>query len=116
MGKHMASEALESSFELRCKSLSVAFRQTAGGRSVWFIDALPQSEATARWKSPRIGVKSKGRSLLIDPAEVLAVQSDGNYVLLQKNTGAYLLREQIFHTCSTSWSLTDSFAFIVPSS
>jgi len=51
MGKHMASEALESSFERRCKSLSVAFRQTAGGRSVRFIDALPQSEATARWKS-----------------------------------------------------------------
>jgi hypothetical protein len=60
MGKHMASEALEFSFERTCKSLSVAFRQTAGGRSVRFIDALPQSEATARWKSPRIGVKSKG--------------------------------------------------------
>src|SRR5262249_51866511 len=35
------------------------------------------------------------RILFIDPCEVVAVQAEGNYVLLQRQAGSYLLRESL---------------------
>jgi two-component system LytT family response regulator len=46
-------------------------------------------------KSPKIAIKSNGRILFIDPHELVVVQAEGNYVLLQQQTGSYLLRESI---------------------
>jgi DNA-binding LytR/AlgR family response regulator len=45
---------------------------------------------------PRIAIKSSGRILFTDPAEVVAVEAQGNYVLLHRTTGAaLLLRESL---------------------
>jgi len=44
---------------------------------------------------PRIAIKDKGRILFIDPADIVAVRAQGNYVLLQRNSGSFLLRESI---------------------
>ena len=47
-------------------------------------------------RSPaRIAIKVKGRILFINPADVIAVQAEGNYVLLQRIDGSYSLRESI---------------------
>jgi two-component system, LytTR family, response regulator len=43
----------------------------------------------------RVAIKSKGRILFIDPAEIAAVEAEGNYVLLQQRSVSYLLRESI---------------------
>ena len=44
---------------------------------------------------PRIAIKAKGRILFIDPADVVTVEAQGNYVLLRRMSGSDLLREPI---------------------
>ena len=43
----------------------------------------------------RIAIKAKGRILFIDPADVIAVEAQGNYVLLQRVSGSDLLHESM---------------------
>jgi two-component system LytT family response regulator len=43
----------------------------------------------------RIAVKAQGRILFLDPAEIMAVHAEGNYVLLQRDSGTCMLRESI---------------------
>jgi two-component system LytT family response regulator len=43
----------------------------------------------------KIAIKTKGKILLIHPGEILAVEAEGNYVLLRRPTDSYLLRESI---------------------
>jgi DNA-binding LytR/AlgR family response regulator len=49
----------------------------------------------ARQQPAQIAIKANGRILFVDPAQVVAVQAQGNYVLLKRETGSYLLRESI---------------------
>ncbi|MFZ3216108.1 MAG: LytTR family DNA-binding domain-containing protein [Candidatus Acidiferrales bacterium] len=58
------------------------------------LDFLPQLEGTLARPS-RIAIKARGRILFIDPAEVVAVEAQGNYVLLRRAQGSELLRESI---------------------
>jgi two-component system LytT family response regulator len=45
---------------------------------------------------PRIAIKSNGRILFTDPAEVVTVEAQGNYVLLHRTAGSdLLLRESL---------------------
>ena len=44
-------------------------------------------------KPQRIAIKANGRILLVDPAEIMSVESRGNYVLLRRKSGSDLLRE-----------------------
>jgi two-component system, LytTR family, response regulator len=76
------------------EALDVAFRRTAGERATRLNGFLPQLQRAPR-PSPRIAIKAKGRILFIDPGVVIAVQAEGNYVLLQREGGSYLLRESI---------------------
>jgi two-component system LytT family response regulator len=46
-------------------------------------------------KSAKIAIKTKGRILFVDPADVVIIEAQGNYVLLQRASGSYLLRESI---------------------
>jgi two-component system, LytTR family, response regulator len=46
-------------------------------------------------QAPRMAIKTRGRILFIDPREIIAVEADRNYVLLQQRTGSHLLRESI---------------------
>jgi two-component system LytT family response regulator len=45
--------------------------------------------------SLRIAIKAKGKILFINLGDVVAVRAEGNYVLLQRDSSAYLLRESI---------------------
>jgi len=42
-----------------------------------------------------MAIKTKGRILFIDPREIIVVEADRNYVLVQQRTGSHLLRESI---------------------
>jgi len=57
-------------------------------------DLLPQIEGMLAMPS-RIAIKAKGRILFIDPADVVTVEAQGNYVLLQRMSGSDLLRESM---------------------
>ena len=46
-------------------------------------------------QAPRMAIKTRGRILFIDPREIIAVEAESNYVLLQHRTSSHLLRESI---------------------
>ena len=54
-----------------------------------------QRSETPSVKPIKIAIKTKGKILLIHPGEILAVEAEGNYVLLRRTADSYLLRESI---------------------
>lgn len=77
------------------EALNRAARRAANERASQLLEALPSLRRNATQQPDRIAIKAKGRILLIDPREVASVHAEGNYVLLQKENGSYLLRESI---------------------
>jgi two-component system LytT family response regulator len=76
-------------------ALDVAFRRTASERAARLVEALPQLQQIAQKHRTRIAIKSDGRILFIDPGDVISVHAEGNYALLRRESGSYLLRESI---------------------
>jgi DNA-binding LytR/AlgR family response regulator len=70
----------------------VAFRPTAQEGAAELIKTIQQHEVPARGHSPRVAFKANGRIFLMDLAEIVAVQAEGDYVLLQHGRLPYLLR------------------------
>jgi DNA-binding LytR/AlgR family response regulator len=58
------------------------------------LDMVPLIEGMLA-KLSRIAIKAKGRILFIDPHEIVAVEAQGNYVLLRRKAGSDLLRESM---------------------
>jgi DNA-binding LytR/AlgR family response regulator len=58
--------------------------------AIWPVPTAPGGRSSAR-----IAIKAKGRILLIDPAEVIAVEAQGNYVVLYQASNSHRLRESI---------------------
>jgi DNA-binding LytR/AlgR family response regulator len=56
---------------------------------------LRQLEVIAKRQAPRIAFKAKGSILLLDLADILAVQAEGNYVSLQHRPNPYLVHESL---------------------
>jgi DNA-binding LytR/AlgR family response regulator len=52
-------------------------------------------EVLAKRQAPRIAFKVKGSILLLDLADILAVQAEGNYVSLQHRPSPYLVHESL---------------------
>jgi two-component system, LytTR family, response regulator len=77
------------------EALNRAAQKTANQRTLKLLDALPLLQATAREHSRKIAIKARGRIVLVDPREVVSIHAEGNYVLLKKQSGSYLLRESI---------------------
>jgi DNA-binding LytR/AlgR family response regulator len=59
------------------------------------IEAWPHFWTQARQTAARIAIKAKGKILLIDPSNVMAIEAQGNYALVQETSGSHLLRESI---------------------
>ena len=57
--------------------------------------ALRQLEVITKRLAPRIAFKAKGSIRVLDLADVLAVQAEGNYVWLRHRTNPYLVRESL---------------------
>jgi len=90
------------------EALNRAFRRAAGERASQLLKVLPALQRSVRPQPDRIAIKAKGRILFIDPSEIVSVHAEGNYVLLQKSSGSYLLRESI----SEMASKLQSYGFI----
>jgi DNA-binding LytR/AlgR family response regulator len=63
--------------------------------STRLMRTLPLLQSLPRRESPRVAIKLKGRILLINLGDVISVKADGNYVLLQRDSISYPLRESI---------------------
>jgi len=77
------------------EALNVAFRRTENERAARLLSILPHLETLLTRPSSKVAIKTKGRILFIDPAEVTIIRAEGNYVLLEKQSGSYLLRESL---------------------
>jgi two-component system LytT family response regulator len=77
------------------EALDRASRRAKGERAAKLIEALPQLQKQSSPGHPMIAIKAKGRILFINPGDVVAVQAEGNYVSLQRESDSYLLRESI---------------------
>ena len=77
------------------EALDRACRRAKAERAAKFIEALPQLQKLSRPGPAMIAIKAKGRILFIKPGDVVAVQAEGNYVSLQRESDSYLLRESI---------------------
>ena len=91
--KHAADYVLKPfSTERVNQALEFACRRTASERAARLMEFMPHLRTPPNSK---IGIKSNGRILFVDPHDVVVVQAEGNYVLLQRETGSALLRESI---------------------
>jgi two-component system LytT family response regulator len=91
------------------QALEFARRRTASERAARLLELMPSRQALAQQEhSAKIGIKSNGRILFINPRDVVVVQAEGNYVLLQRETGSDLLRESI----STIAEKLKAFGFV----
>jgi two-component system LytT family response regulator len=77
------------------EALDRAARRAQGERATKLIEALPQLQKLSGPGRPMIAIKAKGSILLINPGDVVAVQAEGNYVSLHRESDSYLLRESI---------------------
>jgi two-component system LytT family response regulator len=77
------------------KALDVVSRRATNERAARLLEILSQPGGLSRQQSTRIAIKSKGRIRLINPKDVIMVQAQGNYVLLQRDSESHLLRESI---------------------
>lgn len=76
-------------------ALDLAFQRTAAKTLARLAEFLPQLQGIPSGAPLRIAIKGDGRILFIDPSDVVAVQAEGNYVLLLREAGSHLLRESI---------------------
>ena len=56
---------------------------------------LRQLEVIAKRQAPRIAFKAKGSIQLLDLADIVAVQAEGNYVSLRPRTNPHLVHESL---------------------
>ena len=59
------------------------------------LRAFRRLEVIAKRQTPRIAFKAKGRILLLDLNDILAVQAEGNYVSLRHRPNSYLVHESL---------------------
>jgi two-component system, LytTR family, response regulator len=57
--------------------------------------ANDQPQRQSQLGESRIAIKTTGRILFIDAADIVAVEAEGNYVMLHHKSSAHLLRESI---------------------
>jgi two-component system LytT family response regulator len=76
-------------------ALNVAFKRTENDRVARLLKVLPHLETLLARSSFKVAIRAKGRIIFIDPSEVVLIRAEGNYVLLEKRSGSYLLRESL---------------------
>jgi len=80
--------------EIEDTPLRPAVQTVTAERTSKLAEFRPRSE-TPPVKPIKIAIKTKGKILLINPGDILAVEAEGNYVLLRRPSDSYLLRESI---------------------
>jgi two-component system, LytTR family, response regulator len=77
------------------QALSFACRRKAIERKARLIELMPRFQALRQQYPSKVAIKSNGRILFIDPQDVVVVEAEGNYALLQRRASSDLLRESI---------------------
>jgi len=75
-------------------ALDVAMRRSVQERATRLLDLVGSLKLLPE-RTARVAIKDKGRIVFVDVAELVGVEAQGNYVLLQQKVGSYLLRETI---------------------
>jgi two-component system LytT family response regulator len=86
---------LESTADEFCEAADTSLLPVTRVDAANLIRVLRQLEVIAKRLSPRIAFKAKGKILFLDLAEIVAVQAEGNYVLLRHPLNPYLLHESL---------------------
>jgi DNA-binding LytR/AlgR family response regulator len=86
---------LESTADEFCETADPSLLPVIQVDAADFMRVWRQMEVIAKRQAPRIAFKSKGSILLLDLADILAVQAEGNYVSLRHRTNAYLVHESL---------------------
>jgi DNA-binding LytR/AlgR family response regulator len=86
---------LESTADEFCETAGTSLLPVIRVDAANLMRALRQLEVIARRQAPRIAFKAKGRILLLDLADVEALQAEGNYVSLRYRANAYLVHESL---------------------
>src|SRR5271155_3774901 len=79
---------LESTADEFCEAAGTSLLPVIRVDAANLMRALRQLEVIARRQAPRIGFRAKGRILLLDLADIQALQSEGNYVSLRYRANA----------------------------
>jgi two-component system LytT family response regulator len=77
------------------RAIEFASRRTASERTARLVELMPQLQMQEPRHPSKVGIKSNGRILFVDLRNIMAVQAEGNYVLLHCEGGSDLLRESI---------------------
>lgn len=86
---------LESTAEEFCEATDTSLLPVIRVDAANLLRVLRQFEFKAKRQAPRIAFKAKGSILVLDLADILAVQAEGNYVSLQPQTNSYLVHESL---------------------
>ena len=87
--------AHESTTDEFCKAADTSLLAVTRLDAANLMRVLRQFEMIAKRQSPRLAFKAKGSILLLDLADILAVQAEGNYVSLQHRPNPYLVHESL---------------------
>ena len=77
------------------EALGIAFRRAAGETAMKVVETMPHLDNLTKRRVTRIAIKSEGRIHFVEPDDIITVKAEGNYVLLQRQVGSYLLRESL---------------------
>jgi DNA-binding LytR/AlgR family response regulator len=88
---------LESMAEEFCEPADISLLPVIRVDPANLVRVLRQLEVIAKRQAPRIAFKAKDNILLLDLADIQAVQAEGNYVLLRHRhrPNSYLVRETL---------------------
>ncbi len=86
---------LESTADEFCETADTSLLPVVRLDAANLMRVLRQLEVIAERHAPRIALKAKGSILLLDLADILAVQAEGNYVSLQHRPNSYLVHESL---------------------
>lgn len=75
--------------------LHTGFRSITEEQSLSLMEAFTMLQELAKRSTTRFAIKVKGTIRFINPADVVAVLAEGNYVVLQQESSSHLLRESI---------------------
>jgi two-component system LytT family response regulator len=74
------------------EALDAAVRRSHQERAERLLGALNELRLQPQ-RTARIAIKDRGRVVFVDVSEIVSVEANGNYVLLQQKVGSFLLRE-----------------------
>jgi DNA-binding LytR/AlgR family response regulator len=91
----LSSTALASTKDELCEAGGTSLLPVVRLDAANLMRVLQHLEVSAKRQAPRIAFKAKSKILLLDLADILAVEAEGNYVSLQHRPNSYLVHESL---------------------